>query len=634
MVDFAGILGVHHNEDSNEMLRMLKVMSLPNDCALYERFFPRAHLGQTHQPFLHDSDSTFCLSLRGEIYNWQDLRLELTQSGQHLENDSQAHLILTAYQTWGPKFLSKLDGRFVLFIYHIKERKLLIGRDKLGSERLYWGRFSNIFLFSTSLKGLLTSHYVPQNPCLESLAAYLHLGYFPQDKTPIVNVNCLLPGYYLFLDSDMNIVLNKYWSFKDPFQNEKFLTQEQVNHKFDELFSKAVLKRCQSKEAITCYYQGDLGSAALPLYFNKLGLESQVHFVNEFQGQKTSYLPFVEHLSKAFHFDLQKSSLGSEKLFDNLERLVWHLDEPIADPTSLLIWDLANNLKGKSHHVICSLGFSEFLGASYAHDSLSYDPLFLWFIQLLRPLVNRFGIPILAKMNKRLAFKALRYYQKDFWASEYIRQKSLFTPNELKKIAPELYSQFDFDIYIHQTYQYLKYIHLQNFDISDYFFYDAETALCNDQLVQYNNILKGFDLQLHCPFLDEDLSLFLIHTPEKFKSRRKCSALPLHDSLKKYLEPSFLHYDYQRSPGFLNHLLQLDRVRLILEKLSKGSLCESGIISAKGLKEQLYQTPSTPRQFQRLWSLLILEVWFQLFINRPQYKYPEAGHFGGLTQLL
>jgi len=206
-----------------------------------------------------------------------------------------------------------------------------------------------------------------------------------------------------------------------------------------------------------------------------------------------------------------------------------------------------------------------------------------------------------------------------------MEQNALYNSSALKKVAPDLYKRFDLGIYIHQTYQYLKYIHSQKFDIADYSFYDAETTLCNYSLIQYQNILLSQGIDLHCPFLDEDVFHFLIHTPEVFKSDGKIPALPLQKILQGNLPQDDLNYEYQKGSYTLDNWVQNPELEEVYQFLFNGTLCESGIISEKGLRDTFQRRNLNSKTFEKLWSILILEVWFKLFINRPVYTYPEKG---------
>jgi asparagine synthase (glutamine-hydrolysing) len=627
MSHFAGIICQEPRDDLlNQMEKMLCVMDLPNlSIGSFVDSTPYAAFGMTKQPFSKGSNENFIVGFSGTLHNINAIKLKLIDHGQILEQETQTEILILAYQTWGPDFIEALDGSFVFFLYHKKEKKLFLGRDKLGSHRIYWGQFGNIFIFATALKGVLSTKFVPQRPCLDSIASYFYLGYFPQDKTPIANLNSLLPAYYLQVNRDIQVIVDKYWSFKTQNISSEANSPDEVAKKLDDLLQRAIEKRNPEKKPMHCFMQGDIGSTSIAYYAKKLCPDGTFGHSLDFEGLSSSYLPVVESLSQTLQIPLDQSQINSSLLLDNLSQMVWNLDEPISDPNSVLIWNLAQKLKGKTHSLYCSLGAKEFLGIHLGNTSLGYEPLLLWFLELLSPLVLRLGVPLLSKINKSYAFNALRFFQSDFWALEYIKQNSFFKVKELKKIAPALYKRFDFATYIQQTYQYLKYIHSQNFDLNDYLSYDAEMTLSNYLLVQYQNLMRSADINVINPFLDQDVFQFLLHTPEHLKSRRNNQAIPLQKILSPVLSKHQLAYDYQRDLHSMDASNWNKEIQNLVKILSRGTLCESGLISQRGFIQEYTKGGKGCLKFRNLWSILILEIWFKLFVNRPVYSYPNSG---------
>lgn len=634
MSHFAGIICQEPRDDLlNQMEKMLCVMDLPNlSIGSFVDSTPFAAFGLTKQPFSKGSNENFIVGFSGTLHNLTTIKQKLIDHGQILEQESQTEILILAYQTWGPDFIEALDGSFVVFFYHKKEKRLFIGRDKLGSHRIYWGQFGNIFIFATALKGVLSTKFVPQRPCLDSIASYFYLGYFPQDKTPIANLNSLLPGYYLQVNRDIQVIVHKYWSFKTWNFSSEVKSSNEVAERLDYLLQRAIEKRNPEKKPIHCFMQGDIGSTSIAYYAKKLCPDRTFGHSLDFEGLSSSYLPFVESLSQTLQIPLNQSQVNSNLLLDNLSQMVWNLDEPISDPNSVLIWNLAQTLKGKTHTLYCALGAKEFLGAHLGNTSLGYEPLLLWFLELAKPLVLRLGIPLLSKMNKSYAFHALRFFQSDFWAVEYVKQNSFFKVEELKKIAPALYKRFNFANYIQQTYQYLKYIHSQNFDINDYLSYNAEVTLSNYLLIQYQNLLRSAEIDVITPFLDQDLFQFLLHTPEYLKSHRNSQAIPLQKILTPVLSKAQLAHDYQRDVRSMDTWSWNKEIQNIVKILSRGTLCESGVISQRGFIQEYAKESKGCLRFRNLWSILILEIWFKLFVNRPVYAYPSSGSLGEYLQ--
>ncbi|MCH9633366.1 MAG: putative asparagine synthetase [glutamine-hydrolyzing] [Chlamydiae bacterium] len=606
----------------HEMKEMLNVMSLPHsDKKKYQLRHENHLFGQTDTNFLEGQNKYFTLGFQGHINNLPELKDKLLENGQLVESSELVDLLITAFQTWGAEFLAFLKGSFTLFLFDKKAKTLLLARDKIGTHRVYWGRFEKTFVFASLLKGLLASKFAPQQPCMESIASYLYLGYFPQDKTPIQNLNCLLPGYYLILDSEHNTYLHKYWSFK---KDSSPLTLKDTCDEMDHLLFQAVKRTSYNETQKACYLRGDLGSASLAYYLNKANNNPLLCCASSFEGEENSSSSLNEKIATQLGGSLESETLTHASLLEQLREMVWHLDEPVANPECLLIWACAKKMRGKASEVYTSLGCDEFINSQLVNTSQYKHSFFHNCIQFIRPFSIRFGVPLLDKINKRSAFAALRFFQKNFWYSNYVNQNALFNSSELMKIAPEVFKHFNYDIYLRQTYQYHKHLHSQKLNKNEPIHYEAETTLCNFSILQHQNIFKSENISVHSPFLDEDLFSFLIHMPESMKLEKDRSSTILESLMKENFNKENLQEHKQTHHDFLRNWFQNSTSSNVFEFITHGTLCESGLISKKELQKLFLHKKLSDKQVDKIWSILVLEIWFNIFINRPIHSYPSS----------
>ncbi|MCH9632578.1 MAG: putative asparagine synthetase [glutamine-hydrolyzing] [Chlamydiae bacterium] len=622
MEKIAGIISDKKADLNLELDRMLSTMHQPHP---YEK---KPHLQQENifvgvSPghFFSNVTKTLHIAIDGEILNLDEIKQKLLESGQVIGSDKMQDLIITAFQTWGPKCFKFFNGPFIILIFDQKQKKIILARDRLGSKSLFWGKFENGFLFSCQLKGILASTLVPQSPNLNAIASYFFIGYFPQDKTPICNVNRLLPGYYLEVDQNQNIDINKYWSFKSFESKETSRNQEEVNEELQSLMDKAVKQRLSSNKKTGCLLSDDIGSTALAHFLKRNSSDDILSFSTGFEGNTSN--DHAERDAKYFGFKHNSHQIKPEEILDNLQHVIWHLDEPVADPNAMAIWQVANLAKKNSCSIFSGLGSYEFLGSRIGQGNIAYEPVYLWLLYLSKPLFLKGAIPLLSKFSKKASLKSLRFFQTDFWALEYIKQQALFTPRSLKKIAPSLHGLFDISLFLQQSYQYLKFILYQDFKVEDYLFFDAETSLSNCLLVQYEKIFASQGVNFYSPYFDKNVMEFLFSVPETMKFKGKKEALPLHMILQNEFKAEDLTGFPSRSPWFLSNWMNHPKLRSIFQMLTKGVLVESNIIDGKNLQKLLDEKNWKTHQFERVWSILVLEIWFRLFVNNPIYSYPE-----------
>lgn len=624
MAKIAGIITQHNTRGPHEIHNILSAMALPKqlrDNGMIQ--FRNFSLGSAGSTLHYNPSQTHYLAWEGGIHNEAEIKQKLIDAGQKVTSDRIEDLIIYSYQTWGSDFFKHLNGAFIIAIFDKNLKKIVIGRDRMGCRTLFWAKTPRAFLFASQLKGLLASSLIPQRPDLASISSYFFLGYFAQDRTPVKQVNRLLPGYFIEINEDENILINKYWSFANlNFDTSKY-QENQVKEDIDQLMKVALKRRSKIEGGACVLNTGDIGSTTLLKYVRNAFPETKSSFSIEFDGHKNTLQPFAQSSAQKFGFENKELKIHPEEMVSELQQIIWHLDEPIADPYVVGIWKLAKEIRPHCKAIFSPLGSHEFLGSHMGQYTLSYEPLFLWLLYLSKPAFLKGVVPVLKVLNKTVSLKGHRFYQKDFWSFEYMKQQALFSRRSLKRVAPQLNGLFDLNLFLQQSYQYLKYILYQNLEVEDYLFFDAETALSNRLLVQYENLFQALGINFYSPYLDKDFLEYFIQLPEQFKSRGRKGGLPLYQLLKPELSEDQIGNFETRSAWFLSHWLQNPQMREVFKFLESGVLVESDIIDGNELRRALNQNKWKFHQFERMWAILILEIWFNLFINNPITRYPK-----------
>ena len=162
-----------------------------------------------HQPMTNDSQDIW-LVFNGEIYNFQELRLELVNQGYKFRGNSDTEVIINLYAAIGVEAFKKLNGMFAIALYDARQDKLILARDRLGKKPLYWGIFGTTLIFGSELKALLQHPDCRREINLESLNKYLLYEYVPTPHSIFKGIYKLEPGHYLSYDG-RKVVKTKFW---------------------------------------------------------------------------------------------------------------------------------------------------------------------------------------------------------------------------------------------------------------------------------------------------------------------------------------------------------------------------------------------------------------------------------------
>ena len=161
---------------------------------------------------MHSADGRAVLVFNGEIYNFRELRRELSALGAEFRTDGDGEVILAAWQRWGADCVSRLHGMFAFAIYDRAERTLFLARDRLGVKPLFMAHLSDGSLaFASELKGLLAHPLLRRDADPFAIEDYLAWGYVPDHRSILKGVEKLPAGHYRLLRHDAPPAAPRRW---------------------------------------------------------------------------------------------------------------------------------------------------------------------------------------------------------------------------------------------------------------------------------------------------------------------------------------------------------------------------------------------------------------------------------------
>src|SRR5271155_6229807 len=151
-----------------------------------------------HQP-MASADGNVWITYNGEIYNFAELRRELTALGYRFGSRSDTEVIVNGWHPWGPRIFSRLRGMFALALWDRRTRRLILARDRIGKKPLYWARTRSGLVFGSEIKALHAWPDVPRLPDLVAIDHFLTLQYVPAPMTAFAGVSKLPAAHYLIV---------------------------------------------------------------------------------------------------------------------------------------------------------------------------------------------------------------------------------------------------------------------------------------------------------------------------------------------------------------------------------------------------------------------------------------------------
>jgi asparagine synthase (glutamine-hydrolysing) len=300
-------------------------------CSLGARRLSIIDVEGGHQPF-HNENGRIWGAQNGEIYNHADLRDDLRARGHTLHSRCDTEVLPHLYEDHGPQLAERLRGMFAVAVWDGDKRRGVLIRDRLGIKPLYYAIASDRVIFGSELKCVLASGLVSAELDPEAISAYLMLGHVPGAMTPLKGVRKLLPGERLIVE-DGRVKLERWWEYPVPEPEEGRTTAEWAELVLDKL-DESVRLRLMSDVPLGAMLSGGLDSSLIVALMAKHMTEPLETFAVGFAGED-SELGDARRVAAALganHHELEVD-LSTERA--DLTKLIWHLDEPLADLSSI-----------------------------------------------------------------------------------------------------------------------------------------------------------------------------------------------------------------------------------------------------------------------------------------------------------
>src|SRR5215207_9645860 len=216
-----------------------------------------------HQPMGNESGDVVIV-YNGELYNFQNLRVELESAGHCFHSDSDTEVVVHAYEEWGEDCLARFNGHFAFAIWDNPRKRLFLARDRFGVKPLYYHYNGARLLFGSEIKAILAYPEMRTSVCYEALSEYFTFQNVLTDLTLFDGVKLLPAGCCLTLDlcAGGAPVQRRYWDY--TFSNDLFdITEAEAAEELYRLFTQAVTRQLMSDVPLACYLSGGMDSGSI-----------------------------------------------------------------------------------------------------------------------------------------------------------------------------------------------------------------------------------------------------------------------------------------------------------------------------------------------------------------------------------
>jgi asparagine synthase (glutamine-hydrolysing) len=570
---------------------------------------------------IYNEDGSAAIIFNGEIYNYRDLAARMAAAGHTFKTRSDTETILHTYEEYGEECVHHLRGMFTFAIWDQRKRRLLIARDRLGIKPLYYYRDGRSLAFASEIKALLEIPSVPREVDPEAMDMYLSLRYVPGPRTMFKNIFRLQPGHILVVD-ERGVRTRKYWDI--DYAEAEPRSPEYLLAKFRELLEESVRLRLMAEVPLGVFLSGGLDSSAILAMMSMMRTSSTSGTagrdrVKTFsvgydtataKAGESNEFEYARLASQAFASEHHEFRLSAKDLADFIPDLVWYLDEPLADPSSIPLFFISKLAREHITVVLSGEGADELLaGYGIYSRMLALDRVYRTFPAAgwLAPRLGPFAPSEALRHYVRMSGQPLRArYQgvcRGFGAE--IRTQ-LMGEDRAKRSGERLSEIFG---------EYFATVEKAS-PLNQMLYVDAKVWLPDDLLIKADKMTMANGLELRVPFLDHKLMEFAATLPFESKLGGKGGKTILRKAMRGIVPDAIIDrpkkgFPIPISPWLRGPLREFARENLLARNSGSTSYLDRRAV-ARIVQE--HEQGRADRS-QEIWTLLVFEFWHQQFMN-------------------
>lgn len=588
--------------------------------ALGHRRLSIIDLGGGHQP-LSNEDGSIWIVFNGEIYNYQELQPSLRKQGHVFRTSSDTETIVHLYEQYGPDCVRQLRGMFAFAIWDQNKRQLFLARDRLGKKPLVYRQEAHRLLFASELKALLQVPGVPRELDRTAVDSYLTYQYVPHPQT-ILNGYSKLPPAHWALFRDGELKLERYWqpAFSPPPKADEFPSKDAARRQLRETLTTAVRLRMRSDVPLGAFLSGGIDSTIIAGLMQSLSTRPVKTFSIGFPvaafDERSYAREAAQHLGTEHHEQVVEPSA-----LQILPKLIWHYDEPFADSSAIPTMYLSEMTRREVTVSLSGDGGDELFGGYQRYQAVKVAG---WTDRLPSFVRGLLGAEIWQKFpasvrqnSKRRRLKRLlsaislerrRRYLKWISIFDDERRASLYTPEFQASLG-----QFDPAEFLFAAYQECP----ERDFVTQTTCADVLTYLPCDILTKVDIASMAYSLEARAPFLDHHVVDLAARLPVEWKIQGRQGKQILIETFADLL-PKRIQTRSKMGFGVpLDHWFRNELRPLLEDVLLSSQSLGRGFFEPQQVRQLVDEhTHGTWDHSYRLWSLLVLELWQQMFLDR------------------
>ena len=550
-----------------------------------------------HQPMEYKGkNGEYVIVYNGEIYNYIELRKELIKEGYKFMSDTDTEVILASYDKWGVDCLNRLNGMWAFAIYDKKKNIIFCSRDRFGIKPFYYAIINNKFVFTSEIKQF--TQIIGWKPTLNPFRAFDFLNYGitnHTNETLFKGVFQLKGGFYLIYYLNRHKFEIYQW-YDLPVYIDKNIPFEEATIKFKELLTDSIKLRLRSDVNVGTCLSGGLDSSVIVSIISKVLGYKDIETVSScFTERKFDEQEFIDEVVKQCNIVSHKTFPVFDDVFTEIEKIIWHQDEPFASLSIFAQWNVFKLAKDKNLKVMLDgqgadeilAGYHSFYGAYLIYLLKNFKlKKFLKEFHSIKELHNYSNKYLLALILKNVLSGKFKEHLRNI----YTKKSNFFN----YKFMRNDYERKYFSI------KDMSYHLIRDFSIPKLLHYEDRNSM-------------AFSIEARVPFLDYRLVEFIFSLPDEFKIRDGQTKYILRKALNDILPEKIIkRYDKM---GFVTpeEIWLKENNATILQELKDTVANSNGLINERIIKYYENFIKGRVPYNHVIWRTIVFNRWIKMW---------------------
>ena len=576
---------------------------------------------------LGNEDGSIQVICNGEIYNSPALRQELIAKGHVVRTASDVEVIAHLYEDHGLDMLERLEGMFAFALWDRRQRRLVLGRDRVGIKPLYVTEQGGSLLFGSELKCLLAAGiHAEVDP--QVLSDYLTLGYVPQPASMVAGVRQVQPGHLLVAEpwsGGRKVHERRYWSLRGHVQQGAPRSEAEWEEALVATLRETVRNHLMADVPLGVFLSGGVDSGTIVALMSELGVAPIRTFTIGFEEKSFSELDLARQVAQRYgteHYE-QVVRPGDATL---LSKLVHHFDEPFADSSAVPVYYLSELARKHVTVVLSGEGGDEAFAGYDTYRARKYAALY-------SRIPRSIGAGLVPAIVRRLPVSHDRvsfdYKAKRFVAGAYLPPaaghlwwKTVLTDDAKRAVYAGESQRLEPTVRLFER----AYAEADGDETDRLQYVDNQIYLPSDILVKCDRMSMAHSLEARVPFCDRAVVEFARTVPSRLRLKGFTGKYLLRRAMRSRL-PAAIADGKKKGfnvpiPSWITGGLR----ELTMDVLAPARLRQQGLLQPGAVAQLVQEHTALQADHSRaIWTLLMLSVWYDEVLRGTRYSATGAG---------